>query len=151
RTLAPLEVECPAQHLAVERPREAPVAREDEERDAAHLPPLQQRQVAEGRRGARGADHQLHHPVRVRAHLLDARLRTPQAGAGDELERLRDLARVADRRDAPADVLQRGHQTSADSSWTLNPCLNFSSSPLSFSASSSGRSPVSRICSYTEP
>jgi len=66
---------------------------------------LQQREVAERRRGARRADHQLLHPVGVRPHLLDALLRTTQARAGDELERLRDLARVLDRRDPPADVL----------------------------------------------
>ena len=107
--LLPLELERPAQYLPVERPGEAAVARDHEKRDALHLTALHQCEVAERGRGARRADHQLLHPVGVRPHLLDPRLCPAQPGARDELEGPRDLARVLDRRDAPADVLQRRH------------------------------------------
>jgi hypothetical protein len=80
------------------------VAGEDDDAGPPHLPPLHQRQVAERRGGARGTDHQLLHPVGVRPHLLDPLLRTTQPRAGDELERLGDLVRVADGGDPPADV-----------------------------------------------
>jgi len=70
---------------------------------------LHEREVPERRRCARRPDHQLLHPVGVRPHRFDPRLRTAQACTRDELERLGDLARVLDRRDPPADVLQRGH------------------------------------------
>src|SRR5439155_7484640 len=59
--------------------------------------------------GPRGAGHQLEHPVGVRPHRLDPRLRPAQPRGGDELHRLRDLARVLDRADAPLDVLDRSH------------------------------------------
>ena len=106
----PLELEGPPQHLAVERPGEAAVAGDDDEGDPPDLVPLlQERKVPQRGRRARRADHQLLHPVGVRPHLLDAALRTPQPGAGDQLERLRDLARVADGRDPPPEILERGH------------------------------------------
>ena len=105
-----LQLERAPQHLAVERAREPAVAGDDDDRDALHLvAPLHQREVPERRRSARRSDHQLLHPVGVRPHLLDPRLRTAQPRAGDELERLRDLARVLDGGDPPADVLERRH------------------------------------------
>jgi len=51
----------------------------------------------------------LEHAVRVRAHRLDALLRAAQARGGDELHRLRHLARVRDRANAPLQVLRRSH------------------------------------------
>jgi hypothetical protein len=70
---------------------------------------LQQREVPQRGRSARRADHQLLHPVGVRPHLLDAALCAPEPSARDELERLRDLARVADGRDPPPEILERRH------------------------------------------
>ena len=55
------------------------------------------------------ADHQLLHPVGVGPHLLDAALGASQPRAGHQLERLRDLARVADGRDPPPEILERRH------------------------------------------
>jgi len=66
---------------------------------------LEQRQPAHRRAGARRADHQLHHPVGIRAHGLDPGLRTAEPRGGDELHRLRDLARVPDRADPALQVL----------------------------------------------
>src|SRR4051794_23066425 len=108
-TLAPLDLERAAQHLPVERAGEPTVARDDDDGDALDIAALHESEVAERRSSARRADHQLLHAVRVRPHLLDAQLRAPQACAGDELERLRDLARVLDGADPPPDVLKRGH------------------------------------------
>jgi len=107
--LLPLELERAPQHLPVERPGEAAVAAEDDDPDLPLLAPLHERQVAKRRRLARGADHELLHTVCVGPHLLDAVLRAPQARARDELERLRDLARVADGGDPPPDVLEARH------------------------------------------
>src|SRR5207302_5296653 len=106
--LVALELERPAEHLPVEGPRETAVARDDDHGHPLHLASLEQGEVPERRRGPGRADHQLLHPVGVRPHLLDARLRTTKPRACDELERLRDLPRVLDRRDPPADVLQAG-------------------------------------------
>ena len=103
----PLELERPAKHLPGEGAREAAVAGEDEQRDTPDIAPLQERKVAKRSRGARRADHELLHSIGVRPHLFDPLLGAAQARARDELERLRDLARVSDRRDPPADVLER--------------------------------------------
>ena len=107
----PVEREGLPDDLGVERTREPAVAGQREDRNRPLLSPLEQRQAVDGRSGARRADHQLHHPVGVRAHRLDSRLRAPQPSGGDELHRLRDLARVPDRPDAPTEVLN-GRQTS---------------------------------------
>ena len=102
------EREGVAKHLRVERAREPAVAGQRQDRDRALLlAPLEQRQAAHGRARPGGADHQLHHPVGVRAHRLDPRLRPAQPRAGDELHRLRDLARVPDRPDPALEVLDR--------------------------------------------
>jgi hypothetical protein len=114
--------------------------------DAPHLVALlEQREVPERGRRPRRADHQLLHAVGVRAHLLDARLRAPQPRAGDELERLRDLARVADGGDPPPEVLQRRHLGEDASSCDVEDVLELPDLAGELSASSSGRSPDSRI------
>src|SRR5207248_10378889 len=64
--LLTLELERTPQHLAVERPGEAAVAAEDDDGDPVLLTALHEREVAERRGGARGADHQLLHAVGVR-------------------------------------------------------------------------------------
>src|SRR5581483_10868462 len=105
-----LELEALPQHLAVERPGETTVACDEHDPDAPHLVVLlQEREVPKRGRRLRGADHELLHPVGVRAHLVAPRLRTPQPRARDELERLRDLARVADGGDPPPEILERRH------------------------------------------
>ena len=106
----PLERECPADDLRVERPGEPAVAGERDHGDGLRIVPLlQQRQPPD--RGARASDarDQLAHRLGIRSHRLDPRLRAAQAGRGDELHRLRDLARVPDRPDAPLEILDRGH------------------------------------------
>ena len=107
---APLEREARPEHLRVEAACEAAVAGDGDDRDRLHVALLEERQVPDGRARARDALHQLSHRVRVRAHRLDPRLGAPQAGARDELQRLRDLARVPDRADPALQVLDRCHQ-----------------------------------------
>ena len=62
---------------AAERAGQSTVAGDDDDRDALNVSSLHEREIAERRGGACGADHQLLHPVCVRPHLLDARLRAP--------------------------------------------------------------------------
>ena len=78
------------------------------------------------------ARDQLAHGVGVGPHRLDARLRAPQLRGRDELDRARDLARVADGPDPPLEVLDGSHGLSRRSrqpvsSSTLKPSTNFSS------------------------
>ena len=101
-----VERESPPENLGVERPRKPAVAHHRDHGDRADLALLQQRQTAHRRARTRGSGHQLEHPVGIRAHVLDARLRTSELGSRDELQRTRDLARVADRPDPAPDVLE---------------------------------------------
>ena len=119
-----------AQHLGVERAREAAVAGQRQDRDRARL-------AAAGGAAAR-APRRPRGPSRPSAPASGRRrAASPRsapargaAGAGDQLHRLRDLARVADRADPPLDVLLGSHGLGApgartpgrDSSSTLKPC-----------------------------
>ena len=149
-----LQRDGPPKDLRVERAREPAVCRERNDRHGLLLVALlQQREPAH--RGARASrsGHQLEHAVRVRTHVLDARLRSLELRRGDELERARDLPGVPDRSDPPLDVLDGGHgqPTSESVSSTWKDCWTFLISASSFAASSSGRSPLSRISSRTVP
>src|SRR5205823_3703253 len=141
-----LEREGAPEDLPVECAGKAAVAGERDDRDPARLALLEQRQAAQRRGRPRGAGRQLLHPVGVVAKLDDPLLGPPQPRRSDELHRLGDLARVPDGADPPLDVLQRRHYaTSGSSSLTAKVPLNFSICWFRRSASSSGRSPVSRI------
>ena len=93
----PFERERPPDDLRVEGAGEAAVAGE---RHHGHLLDLlallQQRQSADGSARAPDAGDQLAHRLGVGPHRLDPGLRTAKPGGGDELHRLRDLARVLD-------------------------------------------------------
>ena len=141
-----LERGAPADHLRVEGAGEAAVARDRHERHRLHrVALLEERDPADGRARPGGAGHQLEHPVGVRAHRLDSRLRLAELRSRNELERARDLPRVRDGADPPADVLRRRYETNASSCSTANVCRNFCNGSSSFATVSSDRSPVSRI------
>ena len=106
----PLLLDRPPDDVGVERAREAAVAGHDDEGDGALLFVLAQQGVLQRLVGVRRqVHHHLDHVDRVRTQRLDAALRATQLGRRDHLHGLGDLARVLDRRDAPADVAQRGH------------------------------------------
>ena len=109
----PVEGEGVAKHLRVERAGETAVAGQRQDRDGPLLlVTLEERQPAHRRAGAGRADHQLHHPVGIRPHRLDPRLRTPEPRGCHQLHGFGDLPRVADRPDSPLQVLDRGHAVS---------------------------------------
>ena len=106
----PLEGERAADHLAVERAREAAVAGQRHDQDGLdRLALLQERQRPHRRGSATDAGDEIAHRVGVRAHRLDPRLGPPQLRGGDELERAGDLPRVGDGLDPPLEILDRRH------------------------------------------